>query len=55
MWTKSGINYAATRYVGGTEEEFPIYNGPKNFIICFLPVGLYNITAQVYESEGAFA
>ncbi len=46
---------SATRWVNGVEEVFPIYTGAKNFVVCFLPVGLYNITASIYESEGAYA
>ncbi len=37
------------------EEEFLIYTGSKNFVTFVLPVGLYNITAEIHENAGAFA
>ncbi len=49
------MSFAATRYNDGVEEEFLIYTGSKNFVTFVLPVGLYNITAEIHENAGAFA
>lgn len=51
---KTFNHFLATKYNNEVEEVFPIYSGPLDTITLILPVGTFDLKAEIHESGGTY-